>query len=53
MFLILLMINYYKDCKLKGKENLAVPLKYRLLIYFANTLQFCIILILEFMYINK
>lgn len=49
MILALILYNYKKDCKLKGKENLVVPLHSRLLIYFLTTSQLFIIFILEFM----
>ena len=34
MILCWLLLNYWKDCKEIGKENLAVPLKDRLEAYF-------------------
>lgn len=39
MILLCVLLNYRKDCKEIGKENLAVPLKDRLEAYF-----FCFVL---------
>lgn len=33
MFLIIILIIYFKDCRKYGKENLAVPLSERLKCY--------------------
>lgn len=35
MILLLVIITYIRDCKEIGKENLAVPLRERLSVYFA------------------
>lgn len=52
MILFLILHNYKKDCKLKGKENLAVPLFERLLFYFISTFQLILFYLIELIVIK-